>query len=96
MRSVGLEELKSRLSEYVRLAAGGETVLVTDRGQVVAELVPPRAERSPLLADAMPAEAVRRGWITQPAFIGDEPPPRQPVMSFERLMQHLGEDREDR
>ena len=42
MRSVGLKVLKNRLSEYVRAAAAGETVLVTDRGQVVAELLPPR------------------------------------------------------
>jgi hypothetical protein len=27
MRSVGLKTLKNKLSEYVRLAAGGETVL---------------------------------------------------------------------
>ena len=40
MRAVGLKVLKNRLSEYVRLAAGGETVLVTDRDRVVAELGP--------------------------------------------------------
>ena len=28
MRSVGIKVLKNKLSEYVRLAAGGETVLV--------------------------------------------------------------------
>lgn len=62
MRVVGLKILKNKLSEYVRLAAAGETVFVTDRDCIVAELVPPRAERSPLLADARLAEAVRRGW----------------------------------
>ena len=36
MRSVGLKILKNKLSEYVRLAAGGETVLITDRDRVVA------------------------------------------------------------
>ncbi len=41
MRAVGLKVLKNKLSEYVRLAASGETVLVTDRDRVVAELVPP-------------------------------------------------------
>jgi hypothetical protein len=36
---------------------------VTDRDRVVAEIVPPRSGRSPLLADAMLAEAVREdGW----------------------------------
>ncbi len=35
---VGLRELKNRLSEYVRRVRAGEVVLVTDRGEVVAEL----------------------------------------------------------
>ena len=42
MRSVGTKVLNSRLSEYVRLAASGETTLVTDRDRVVAELEPLR------------------------------------------------------
>ena len=54
MRSVGIKTLNSKLSEYVRLAAGGETILVTDRDRVVAEISPPREARSPLLADAFP------------------------------------------
>ena len=41
MKTVGLRELKNRLSEYVREVRAGEGVLVTDRGEVVAELVPP-------------------------------------------------------
>ena len=41
MKSVGLRELKNRLSEYIREVRSGEAVLVTDRGEVVAELVPP-------------------------------------------------------
>ena len=45
MRSVGLKVLKNKLSEYVRLAASGETVLVTDRDRVVAEIVPPHRSR---------------------------------------------------
>ena len=35
MRSVGIKLLKNRLREYIRLAAGGETVLVTDRDRAV-------------------------------------------------------------
>jgi prevent-host-death family protein len=41
MKTVGLRELKNRLSEYIREVRSGEGVLVTDRGEVVAELVPP-------------------------------------------------------
>jgi antitoxin (DNA-binding transcriptional repressor) of toxin-antitoxin stability system len=59
MRSVGLKLLKNKLSEYVRIAASGETVLVTDRDRVVAELGPPRPGRAAFIADARLAEAVR-------------------------------------
>jgi len=41
MKSVGLRELKNRLSRYVRHVRQGEVVAVTDRGHVVAELRPP-------------------------------------------------------
>jgi antitoxin (DNA-binding transcriptional repressor) of toxin-antitoxin stability system len=69
MRSVGLKVLKNKLSEYVRIAAGGEIVLVTDRDRVVAELGPPQAGRSTVLADALLAEGVREGWVTPPVIV---------------------------
>jgi antitoxin (DNA-binding transcriptional repressor) of toxin-antitoxin stability system len=96
MRAVGLKVLKNKLSEYVRLVAGGETVLITDRDRVVAEMVPPRAGRSPFVADAMLADAVRKGWITPPTLPTAELPPRKPIMTFEELMRELEQDRADR
>ena len=44
MKVVGIKQLKARLSDYVRLAKAGETVLVTERGEVVAELRPARRQ----------------------------------------------------
>lgn len=41
MKTVGVRDLKNRLSEYLRQVRSGEGVLVTDRGQVIAELTPP-------------------------------------------------------
>lgn len=96
MRSVGLKVLKNKLSEYVRLAAGGETVLVTDRDRVVAELVPPRESRSPLLADAMLADAVRQGWISPATHVAEGVPPRRPVAPLKEILEELGRDRADR
>jgi antitoxin (DNA-binding transcriptional repressor) of toxin-antitoxin stability system len=96
MRAVGLKTLKNKLSEYVRLAGNGETVLVTDRDRVVAELSPPRTGRSAVLADAMLAEAMRRGWVTPPALVGANAPPRKPIMAFRALMEELRHDRDDR
>lgn len=37
---VSIRELKSRLSHYVKLARGGESVVITDRGVPVGRLVP--------------------------------------------------------
>ena len=96
MRSVGLKLLKNKLSEYVRLAAGGETVLVTDRDRVVAEIGPPSPTRSPLLSDALWSDACRQGWITPPVLIARQPPPRKPVMKIEELLSQLQRDRADR
>lgn len=96
MRAVGLKSLKNKLSEYVRLANRGETILVTDRDRVVAELVPPRAERAPLLADAQLADAVRRGWLRPPLLAGIGAPPRQPVTTLHDLLAELDRDRSER
>ena len=96
MRSVGIKTLKNRLSEYVRLAASGETVLVTDRDRVVAELGPPRAGRSEFVADAKLAELVRKGLLTPPTIPREGAPPRAPIAKFEQLMRELDEDRSDR
>jgi prevent-host-death family protein len=45
MKAIGVKQLKARLSEYIRLVRAGETVLVTDRGEVVAELRPAHRQR---------------------------------------------------
>lgn len=62
--AVGVRELKAKLSEYLRRVREGEVVLVTDRGQVVAELGPPLRVRedervSPALAALIRGGAVR-------------------------------------
>lgn len=57
MRAVGVREMKNRLSAYLRLVAEGETVLVTDRGRVVAQLAPPPVHGPPAISED---EALRR------------------------------------
>lgn len=95
VQAVGLKILKNRLSEYVRLAAAGETVLVTDRERVVAELTPPREGRATQLQDAMLAEAVRSGWLTPPIGTPDATVPHRPVAPIDRLLVDLESDRAD-
>jgi antitoxin (DNA-binding transcriptional repressor) of toxin-antitoxin stability system len=97
MRAVGIKTLKNRLSEYVRLAAAGETVLISDRDQVVAQLGPPAATRSGAVADALLADAVRQGLITPAALPPGPPPPAPPgVMSLKQLLAEIDQSREDR
>jgi antitoxin (DNA-binding transcriptional repressor) of toxin-antitoxin stability system len=96
MRSVGLKTLKNKPSEYVRLAVGGETVLVTDRDRVVAEIGPPHPARSSMLSDALLLDAVRQGWMSPPILVGRGPPERKPVMTIDELLTDLDRDRADR
>jgi antitoxin (DNA-binding transcriptional repressor) of toxin-antitoxin stability system len=96
MRAVGLKVLKNRLSEYVRIAASGETVLVTDRERVVAELVPPREGRAEATRDALLADAVRKGWLTPAVGAAGGTVPRRPVTTLGVLLEELADDRADR
>jgi antitoxin (DNA-binding transcriptional repressor) of toxin-antitoxin stability system len=96
MRAVGVKVLKDKLSEYVRLAAGGETVLVTDRDRVVAELGPPHSGRAVAVADALLAQAVREGWLSPPLTAGGDPPPRAPVAPWSDIARGLADDRAER
>jgi len=98
MRAVGIKVLKNKLSEYVRLAAAGENVLVTDRDRVVAQLGPPPPQRAETASDALLAQAVREGLITPAALPPASPPPAPPagLMTFEELLADLDDSREDR
>jgi prevent-host-death family protein len=94
MRSVGIKELKNKLSEYIRLVSQGETVLVTDRDRVVAEISPLRPGRSESVVDAALAEAVKKGWLTPPVL--RQPPPRIPVATASEILGDLNAAREER
>jgi prevent-host-death family protein len=94
MKSVGLRELKNRLSEYVREVRSGEGVLVTDRGEVVAELLPPgrgvdeRGVPSGLVAVA------RRGQLTLGASNDASLYPKlPPLLKPHRASELLDEER---
>jgi prevent-host-death family protein len=42
MRRIGVRELRQNASKYLKEVKGGETIEVTDRGQPMAMLVPPK------------------------------------------------------
>ena len=96
MRAVGLKVLEKKLSEYVRLAAAGERVLVTERDRVIAELVPPDRHRGAFVHDVLLAEAVRSGLVRPPAMRSPHPPPRSPVAKLADILADVDGDRADR
>jgi antitoxin (DNA-binding transcriptional repressor) of toxin-antitoxin stability system len=71
VKAVGVRELKNRLSEYLRWVKAGEEILVTERGEVIAELhgPTPRTTRpsSPGLEDLARAGLARLGTRNDPA-----------------------------
>jgi prevent-host-death family protein len=93
VKQVGLRELKNRLSEYVRLVRAGEHVQVTDRGQVVAELVPPTLAKGRDSATAL-AALERRGLLRPPTAEGRARYPRLPrLVPTGTVRRLLDEDR---
>ena len=50
MHSVGIKELKSKLSSYVDKASHGERVVITDHGKEVALIVPISGERQTVIS----------------------------------------------
>jgi prevent-host-death family protein len=64
MKTVGLRDLKNRLAEYIRDVRSGESVLVTDRGEIVAELTPPGQVPVRAAVPAALAALARRGLVT--------------------------------
>lgn len=93
MKTVGVRELKNRLSEYLRHVRAGGGVLVTDRGEVVAEIGPPGhgadTSRPPGLA-----ALARRGLVTLASRSGAGPYPSLPRRRRRHsAAQLLGEER---
>lgn len=96
MKQVGLRELKNRLSEYVRLVRAGEHVQVTDRGQVVAELIPPASATGRDPAAGL-AALERRGALWPPSAEGRARYRRLPRLVPTGTVQRLlDEDRGER
>lgn len=72
--SIGIRELRQHASRYVALAKGGERVAVTDRGKLVAYLVPAQSKSSVL--DRL--EATGRYRPADQSILDLGPPPLAP------------------
>ena len=97
MKAVGVRDLKNRLSAFLRDVRAGETVLITDRGEVVAQIVPPGShDTRPDIPPGIQALA-RRGLATLGAPNSSAVYKRYPrVLKPGVLQQLLDEERGDR
>ena len=94
MKTVGVRELKNRLSEHLRRVRAGESVLVTDRGEVVAELIPPGLGATDASVPAGLIALARRGLLTVGALAAAAPYPTLPrALKRSRAAQLLDEER---
>ncbi|CAN5821780.1 type II toxin-antitoxin system Phd/YefM family antitoxin [soil metagenome] len=83
---VGVRELKQKLSEYLRLVAKGERIIVTDRGR-------PAAILAPLPGGDNIARGIEQGWITKPRSAGPPAPPPRRCVASATVAQMIDEDR---
>ncbi len=81
---VAVRELKARLSAYLKRAAAGELITVTDRGRPIAVI-------GPVLDAVDLSAAVAAGWVT-PASRKGLPPVRR-HRAEATVLQELAEDR---
>ena len=82
MKAVGVKKLKAKLSEYLCAVKAGETLLVTDRDEVIAEIrpvsgrLPPRDDIEDILEGLAQAGELQRArtpkndWTWQTCGLG--------------------------
>ena len=86
---VGVRDLKQNLSKYLKRAAAGETIRVTERGV-------PKAVIGPIPGRLRIEEGIADGWITAPAQPDSAKSSKQKIRranSTRRSSEVLSEDR---
>jgi prevent-host-death family protein len=66
MSTVGVKELKNRLTQYLRRTKQGEEIVVTERGRPVAVIQPIESARTILSLDAKLARLAAQGRVSLP------------------------------
>lgn len=93
LTTVGSRELKNRLGTYLRRVRKGETLRISDRGEVIAQLSPVQPANSSF--ETRLQQAALEGFLTLPKRKGFTP--FDPIKSSgPSLSQTIIEDREDR
>lgn len=75
-KPINIYEAKTRLSELVNRASGGEEIIIAKAGRPVARLMP----LEPVKVDRRPGRWKGKGWIS-PDF--DDPLPEDMLRAFE-------------
>ena len=92
-KAVGARELKTRLGQYLRQVREGKTLIVTDRGEAIAELRPIPTHPSDEIETLEKLAAV--GVVTQLSK-GPLAPLRPVAIDGPSVANAVVEDREDR
>jgi antitoxin (DNA-binding transcriptional repressor) of toxin-antitoxin stability system len=96
VRTVGVRELKNRLSEYLREVRRGVRILVTDRSTIVAELREPGASYGPPATDdPVLARWIREGLVTMPTRPKSKLPVSPVTLPPGTAKRLIDEDREE-
>ncbi|MGH7268149.1 MAG: type II toxin-antitoxin system Phd/YefM family antitoxin [Candidatus Rokuibacteriota bacterium] len=91
MSTVGVKELKNRLTEYLRRAKQGEEVIVTERGKPIAMIQRIESVARPTSVEARLAKLAALGRVTLPTR---KPRPIRPArISGPPLSRQILEDR---
>jgi len=61
VEQVGVRALRNRLSHYLEQVRAGHPIQIIDRGEVIAELLPPAR---PVAGDPRPADVADRGFAS--------------------------------
>lgn len=66
MSTVGVRELKNRLTQYLRRTKQGEEVIITERGKPIALIQPIKSVEHPVSLEAQLAKLAAEGLLTLP------------------------------
>lgn len=96
MKAVAISELQQHLSDYVQLVDGGESVLVSDGGKIVAELrkppaLEPQEARHTGLMELAREGRVRLGLPNEPGLYPPRPVRRRAGVAARLLNEERGE-----
>lgn len=94
MRTASISDLKARLSAYLDIVRGGDEVVVTDRGRMVARLVPaqPRQRQDSRRDELLASGRMRAPTARLPGNFWERPRPSDPAgRSLEVVLEERGD-----